>query len=212
MAVRHGDQQRRRPGADGATARQRSVPLHRLARRRRVHVDARPEQGLHHVDPSFADREQKRREAGVQSRVGVRTDLEQQFDDFQVAFRGRPHERRLAPLGFAEVDVGAGLVERLDDLDPAGPRRGHEHRLASSQHGVGVGARGQERFDDLGVAVGAGQGQRDDAVAVRGGGVGAGVEQAADEVAAIVVDRPVKSGHAVDLGGVDLVGSRGRRE
>ena len=143
VAVGHRDQKRRRSGADGAAARQRTAPLDRLAWRRRVHVDTRPEQRLHHVDPSFAHGEQERREAGVQGRVGLRADLEQQFDDLQVALGGRPHERRLAPLGFAEVDVGAGLVERFDHLDPAGPRRGHEDRLAAREHRVGVGSRGQ---------------------------------------------------------------------
>ena len=213
VTVGHGYEKRRRTGSYRTAARQRAIPLHRLARRRRVHVDARPEQRLRHLDPAFSDREQKRCVAGVEGRVRIGADFEQQLDDLQVALCDRPHECRLAAPRLAEVDIGAGLVERFHDLDPAGPRRGHEHRLAAGQHRVRVGAAGKERFDDFRIAVRAGQGQRDDAVAIGRRGVGAGVEQALGEVFAVVVHGPVQGGHPVDLGDVDGVGGwRGSEE
>ena len=110
-------------------------------------------------------------------RVDVGAAAGEQRDDVGVILGRRPHQRRLAELRFAGVDVGAAIEQHLHGRGVSGSRRRHQHGLSFGHDRVGARAGGEQRLDHRGVAVDGGQRQRRHAVAVRRAGVGAGAEE-----------------------------------
>ena len=121
-----------------------------------------------------------------------------------VILRRRPHERGLAEPLLPGLDVGAAAQERLHGLGAAGARRGHEHRLPCRRTRVGIGASFDQGAQHLGAAVGRGQRDRLDAVAVGGFDVGAGPDEHRHQVERVGPNGVVQRGGAVGLGLVDV--------
>ena len=100
-------------------------------------------------------------------RFGSAPGLEQRLDDVRVAFRRRPHERRLLLIGVGGVHVRARFEQQPHGVDAAGARRGHQRRLAVRMGDRGIGAGLQQRRDERRIARAAGLKQRRDAVMIR---------------------------------------------
>ena len=125
------------------------------------------------------------------------------------------HIRAVWPCQLSRgVNRRAAIEQQLHRLDPAGPRRGHQRRLALGSGGVDIDPGLQQPLDHRGVAVDAGQGNRRHAVAVHRLHVGAGPDQHLGELEIVFAHRPVKRRGAVGLGRVDvdaLAKQRGHR-
>ena len=173
-------------------------------RQRIVQARAGVEQQLGHLDAPFPRREQQRREAVPRSRADVRPVREQRRNDLRVAFRRRPHQRRLPPPRLGGVDVGAARQQQLHGLDHAGARRRQQRGLALRQHRVRIGSGVEQQLDHGGIAVDARQRQRLHAVAVGGRGPRARADQQLGDAELAAVHRPVERRAAVGLGAVRI--------
>jgi len=116
-----------------------------------------------------------------------------------VAFRGRPHQGRLAFLAFFGADTGVGGNQRIDGFEVARARGRHQGSLPAGQCRVGVSAGLQQQFDDSGVSIRACQGERRDAVPVCGFDIRAGSDQEASRLHIVLMHGPVQCGSSVDL-------------
>ena len=140
---------------------------------------------------------QERGKAGIRSdrRIGAR--VEQRLNRRGMSFRCRPHQRRLAAPALDGVDRRAVREQRADSRRHTCARSGHQRRFARRQRQVRIRARSQQPFDDGHAAVGAGQRQRCDAVAVRLVDAGACPEQQINGADCVVPHGPVKGSRSV---------------
>ena len=102
------------------------------------------------------------------ARLHVGPGVEQHLGHAGMPLRHRPHQGGLVFHGFAGVHVGAVGEQGRHRADAAGAGGGHQRRLAARQGGVGRGARLEQRPDQRGVAVLAGEVERGGPELVRG--------------------------------------------
>jgi hypothetical protein len=116
-----------------------------------------------------------------------------------VAIRRRPHQGRLTLLE-SGINFGAMRQQRLHGSQPAGPRGGHERRFTTAKGEVGISTGIEQRLHDCVAAVGAGERQGGDAVAVLHIRIRLGGQQARNDRGLVMMRRPVQRRHAVNLG------------
>ena len=133
-----------------------------------VHAGAGRQQRARSLEVSGADGKQERRKSTFRTRADVGAGPDERFDRRPAASGGRPHERGLPLPLFGRVHVRTAREQDLDDVGAAAPRRGHERRFALRTRGVGIRAGRQQLADERRIAGRGRQGQRADAVAVRG--------------------------------------------
>ena len=161
-------------------------------RQREIDVGPGLEQRLGGVAVAGADGEGERRESAAGARVDVRARRRQPGDHGRVALGRRPHQGRLAAPPFPRVDRGAVPEQRGHAVDDAGPRGGHQRRLAVRRRAVRVGPGAQQHFHDARVPARGGQGQRRDPEARRGVDFPAGFQQPPHRRRVPRVGRPVQ--------------------
>ena len=199
-----GKQKRVQPGVRGPTLHDATGGQGRVDRQLLVQVRAGFQQRLDHVNLSLARREQQRREPPVRPCAQVRPVGHQGGNGRGVALGRGPHQCGLPLPVLMRVGVGAGVEQQLDCLDVAGPRRGHQRRLALHARRVRVGARVEQRRNHGGVAVDAGERERSDAVAVADVHTGARRQQEPGDLRILAIRSPVKGRRAVDFGRVHV--------
>ncbi len=201
MRVHHRHEQRTRARGRHAPAVSTapSVQRHSL-----VDVCPRLQQHLDDVDAPFSNGEQHRRETGGQASAEIGAGCDEDFRHAGMAFRGRPHQRRLtAPIVFA-VDVGTAGEQCFHRGQGTDARGGHQGRLSARQSRVRVRAGLEEQLDNRRVAVRAGQRQRRHAIPVRRFHVRTGTHQQLRRLQIVLIRRPVEGRHSVDLRSVHI--------
>ncbi len=73
-----------------------------------------------------------RRRSRARLHVDLRATIDQQLDDVGMVVPDGHHQRRLLERRIARVDGGAAIEQRLDRVDVADLRRGHQRRFALS--------------------------------------------------------------------------------
>ena len=111
------------------------------------------------------------------ARVDVGAGFDQHPHRVDVAFGGRPHQRRLAAPVLDRVDTRAVGQQDANGIGLSGPGAQMEGRFAERAGGVGADAGLEQTLDHRCAAVFARQRDRRDAVAVLGLGVRAGANQ-----------------------------------
>jgi hypothetical protein len=104
------------------------------------------------------------------------------------------------------IHVGTVRDQRLQRLGPTRARRRHQDRLPFGQCGVDLGSSLHEPLDHVGAAVGRGQHQRRDAVAIGSVGVGAGTEQQVGNDHVVRSCSPMQRHRPIGLAGIHLLG------
>jgi len=94
--------------------------------------------------------------------------LDQELHRGGMGFIRGPHQRRRSTQCFFGVHVGAAIEQDFHRVDITGARRQHEGSPSERKALVGIGAGGEERRDDGGIAVHARQPERCGAFTVRG--------------------------------------------
>ena len=141
-----------------------------------VHADAALEQHLGHLDVAVAGGEQQRRESSLRGFVDRRAGVDEQ-PHLRMSFGDRPHQRRLA--GDAAPWPSGPRRPRAAHSPLRRGRSAPRSSAASRRSGRGIGLRSgpQQRADDGGVAVAAGERERRDAEGRGHVGVGLGADQ-----------------------------------
>ena len=128
----------------------------------------------------------------VRLAIWIRARREQRLDHVRVAFRRRPHQRRLLLVGVGGVHVRARLEEQPHGVDAAGARRGHQRRLAVRMLAAWSAPALQQRRDQRRITRAAGLQQRRDAVMIRRVDGGAGGNERPRHLEIGMVGRPEK--------------------
>ncbi len=178
----------------------RDVERARAVGREVVRVRAVVEQIAQRVDLRVAHREQERRGARLRLRVDVRAGLDQRRHDVDVALARGPHERGLAAPAFGRVDRGAVREQRLDRVELAGARRGHQRRLPSRDVAFTLAPAASRRSIAARSPLPAARSSGVDVETVRGVRGRARVEQRVDQREVVDLGREVQRGRAVALG------------
>jgi hypothetical protein len=110
-------------------------------------------------------------------------------------------------MGLLHVRIGAAVEQQLHRGRIARVRGEHEHRFAfGGEHGVRVLARVEQAADGGGTAVHRGEIDRPHTLAVHRVHVGARREQRVHHRDIVALHGPVQRRHAVELGGIHVVG------
>ena len=133
----------------------------------------------------------------------IRPGADQRLHDRRMPFGGGPHQRGLSARSSLASTLAPAASSAFTAAS-AGARGRHQRCLAAGQRRVGIGAGLQQQIDHRGIAVGARQRQRRDAVAIGRADLGAGLHQQLGHLAIVVIRRPVQRGHAIDLRRVDV--------
>ena len=113
--------------------------------------------------------------------------------------RHGPHEGRLSSGVLRRVDVRASREQRPHRIDTAGPRGGHDRRLALWQRDIRTSPRRQETFHHQGATVVSRQPERSGAQFVGGTDIGAGINQKVGDRQVVTERRPVQRRNAVPV-------------
>ena len=135
----------------------------------------------------------------IRAGLDIRAVLDQKLDGGGMAFVRGPHQSGGSAQGFLRIHIRAVVQQHLDRIDIAGARRHHERSPSQRELLIGIGSGLDQRLDDSGISVDAGQPQRRGAVAVRGLGIRAGAKQQVDHLFIGAEHRPVQRGRAIGL-------------
>ena len=152
----------------------------------------------------FSERRSSSALGRIRAGLDIRAVLDQKLDGRRMAFVRGPHQRGGSAQGFLRIHVRAVVEQHLDRIDIAGARRRHERSSSQREMLVGIGSGFEQRRDDGGISVDAGQPQRRGALAVRGLRIRAGVKQQVHHLFIGPEHRPVKRGRAIGLGRIHV--------
>ena len=199
------DQVQRRPGVDQLAGRaERALP-------RRIH-QRRPAALGQDREDAFEAEPVLRPGDVVRAGIDVGAASDQQLDSLGMILRRGPHQRRFAERLFTGVRIGAFIEDEANGLGVAGPRRGHQDRLALPDRRLRVGARLEQQPDHGAVGVGGRDRQRRQPVPVRRIGVGASAHEQPGDLQIVAAHGPVQRRRSIGFGQVDVRRRRGRLE
>ena len=112
-----------------------------------VDVDARCQERFRHRDVAIGGGEQQRREAVCRECTRLGAAAEPHGDNLVMRLRHGPHQRGAPRCRRRRVDLCAVGHQRLDHLDTAGSRSGHQRRQAARPGAVRVGPGIEQRPD-----------------------------------------------------------------
>ena len=204
-----------RPVRVGAVLEQkrceRSLPVHdrirqdmRVVRPGFVDVDARCQQRFRHRDVAVGSGEQQWREAVGRGCTRLGAAVEQHADDLVMRPRHGPHQRGAPRRRRRRVDLCAMGHQRLDHLDAAGSRSGHQRRQAARLGAVRVGSGLEQRLDHRDTGVLGRPFERGHPMVVGSVDVRAGTQEHGGGVLIAPVGRPEQRRRPVRPRGVDI--------
>src|SRR5207247_3768925 len=122
-----------------------------------VDVSARRRQHADGFDTTSSNREQQGGQATVGASLELCVGINQHLHDLRVSCFGGPHQRGLTVPGFVCVNGGSIGQQQPHGFYVSGTSRQHQRSLSAPHRGIGIGAGFQQRFNDLGIPIAAGQ-------------------------------------------------------
>jgi hypothetical protein len=158
-----------------------------------IHVGAGLQQDTNYRRLTFPNGEQERREPRREPQPGVGTALEERLDNVGVAFRGRPHEGRLATFAFSCIHYRSAAQQRFDRFGATCSCARHQRGFAARNGGVRIRSGVQQQIHHRAVCVQASEIQRRDSVTVCSPYVCSGTQEGLSCLHVFAVHGPVQS-------------------
>ena len=132
----------------GERKRSRTVPG------RRVDVGAQGDKDIYRAVVSLANGEEQCCKLALRTGLDIGTRPNQSLDRLDVVLRSGPHQGRLSTPCLGGVHDRTGHQKLLHDINPAGPRRDHEHGVTTRHDAIDRRAGADQRLHHQRAAIG----------------------------------------------------------